>query len=186
MDITHALEHLETPATSGQLRYAANLGQPVRGDESQAEISMKIELGERAQGYRESEPTDDALRSARLFGVYVMSGQTTADIMRVICNSLLARGREFDLARWYVYRVCKHKSAWAWGKVNSKNHWLVLQIAQEIVATPNVFRSVQEEAHNSGLVAFSSARDDAGLNGSSNAPAYRFVLQRIQDPELTR
>ncbi|NLC60245.1 MAG: hypothetical protein GX761_03045 [Gammaproteobacteria bacterium] len=183
MDLAHALEQLATPATERQLRYAANLGQPVRGDESRAEIGMKIELGEREQGYREAAPAADAVESARYFGHRVLSGSTTGDIMGAICRSLLVPGREFDLARWYVFRVCKQRRVWAWGWVNSPDHWLVLQIAQEIVASPATLRSVQAEASCSGLVAFSTVRDDAGLNGSSNAAAYRFVIEQIRQAE---
>lgn len=185
VDLANALELLEAPATDRQLRYAANLGQPIRGDESRAEISMKIEIGEKEQGYREAAPTADALESARYFGIRVLQGRTTAEIMGAICNSLLALGREFDLARWYVFRVCKHRRAWAWGPVNSPDHWLVLQIAQEVMANTALFQSVRDEAGRSALVAFSSTRDDAGLNGSSNTSAYRFVLEQIASAEQT-
>lgn len=180
MDLAHALEQLATPATERQLRYAANLGQAVRGDENRAEIAMKIELGERDRGYREAAPDADAVESARYFGHRVLQGQTTGEIMQTICHSLLVPGREFDLARWYVFRICKQQRAWAWGRVSSPDHWLVLEIAQEVVANPAILRSVQDEAKRSALAAFSSVRDDAGLNGSSNTAAYRFALDRIQ------
>lgn len=183
MDPANALDLLGTPATERQLRYAANLGQPIRGDESRAEISMKIEIGEIFQGYREARPTADALESARYFGIRVLQGRSTAEIMATICNSLLASGREFDLARWYVFRVCKHRRTWGWGPVNSPDHWLVLQIAQEVMANTGIFQSVRDEAGRSALVAFSSTLDDAGLNASSNTAAYRFVLEQIAGAE---
>lgn len=179
MDLEDALADLFDAATEGQLRYAANLGEHVRGDETRGEITMKIERGEVAQGYRARRAPPEVCQSARHFGMHVLAGMAPAAVMRAIGESLLVQGREFDLARWYVFRVCRHRRVYAGGAVATPDHWLVLQVAQEACFTSAAMASIRNEVARSGLLGFSSTRDANHLNGSTSATAYRFVLRAI-------
>lgn len=184
VDVENALAALFEPATERQLRYAANLGEDVRGNETRAEITMKIERGECAQGYRAKKMSADVLDSAAYFGMHVLSGMTPVDVMRSVAESLLIAGREFDLARWYVFRICKHRKVYAAGAVARPDHWLVHQVAQEVCFSVEAMNSVRNEASRCGLVEFSSTRDEHNLNGSTSATAYRFVLKAIDAAQL--
>lgn len=175
-------DHVALPATSAQINYAKSLGIFVTGTETLPEMSEKISTA--LDPRRSIVADDECLAYATAFGVGRAKDHTRDSVLWRITQSVAVSGREFDLARWYMFRVY-HSASGSWTDLSLE---LTLdgplaRMADEFLLDRKSVDAALREVKRSNLDCFSATRplDEHGAHrvASTRTSAYKHAIELL-------
>lgn len=162
----------DEPATEKQLKYASDLGIPIHPHITKTEIGFLISL----KVNHDKLASDRHKQFAREYGLEPPPEIGKKELFDLIKWEIDKPGREIDLIAWFTFRVYRHLMHGHTDlQIDSPHHPIILEIANHLVNSPAIKKSIQKYRGRS-LIFFGEFIMDNGqaLNGGSvQTIAYR-------------
>lgn len=161
--------------TEKQLKYAADLGIKLSGGESKSDLTELIRDARVAQN-----PAPVwLLEYGEELGIG-LDGLTKSELYREIFSELLWLGDDYELSRWFAYRVLRDRLKNYSGLDVPFGSSMISDIAGQISLDPKVAASIRRYETVNFFGPFTSPGGVKMVGGSRNTIAYRAVLASLE------